>query len=81
MLATGNVFPAASIAVQTYPNAVVGDDAAAAGDRGRALPIAGPIAVDARDYDDPNDWGSPCRATGFLDGAPYYQGGGAPCTS
>ncbi|ANJ25990.1 hypothetical protein ATC03_03815 [Agromyces aureus] len=76
VLATGNVFPADSTAVQTYANAVVGEDTAddlAA----RVLPVDGPVAVDARDYDDPNDWGSECRATGFLDGDPYYAGDGA----
>ncbi|MGI9824884.1 beta strand repeat-containing protein [Agromyces sp. Marseille-Q5079] len=76
VLATGNVFPAASTAVQTYANAVLGEDAAAT-PVARALPVDGPVAVDARDHDDPNDWGSECRATGFLDGASYYEGGGA----
>lgn len=75
VLVTGNVFPAASTAIQTYANAVVGEDSVAG--VLRALPIVGPIAVDARDYDNPNDWGSTCRATGYLDGASYYDGGGA----
>ncbi|WP_435737853.1 right-handed parallel beta-helix repeat-containing protein [Cellulosimicrobium sp. PMB13] len=75
VLVTGNVFPADSAAIRTHANAVVGEDAASAVTR--ALPVDGPVAVDARDHDDPNDWGSPCRATGFLDGAPYYDGGGA----
>ena len=75
VLVTGNTFPATSTAIRTFANAVVGADTAGA--VARALPVDGPIAVDARDHEDPNDWGSPCRATGFLDGAPYYAGGGA----
>ncbi len=75
VLVTGNVFPTASTAVQTYANAVEGTDAAAS--VARALPVDGPIAVDARDYDQPNDWGSACDATGYLDGELYYDGGGA----
>ncbi|GGR17158.1 hypothetical protein GCM10010196_07410 [Agromyces mediolanus] len=74
VLVTGNVFPAASTAVVTFPNAVEGEDAAPAL---QSLPDGGPVAVDARDYDDPNDWGSACRATGYLDGALWYDGGGA----
>ena len=78
VLVTGNVFPAASTAIVTHPNAVIGDDTAA---QNAVSPfivgVDGPIAVDARDHDDPNDWGSRCRATGFLDGEPYYDGGGA----
>ncbi|WP_158615035.1 right-handed parallel beta-helix repeat-containing protein [Cellulomonas sp. PhB150] len=75
VLVTGNTFPAGSTAVRTFGNAVVGTDTAT--NVARALPVDGPIAVDARDHDDPNDWGSRCRATGFLDGASYYDGGGA----
>ncbi|MFJ3404083.1 right-handed parallel beta-helix repeat-containing protein [Promicromonospora sp. NPDC090134] len=75
VLVTGNTFPAGTAAIRTYANAVVGDDTAPS--PARALPVDGPVAVDARDHDDPNDWGSVCRATGFLDGAPYYDGGGA----
>ncbi|MEV7963656.1 right-handed parallel beta-helix repeat-containing protein [Oerskovia paurometabola] len=75
VLVTGNSFPAASAAIRTYANAVVGEDSAPA--LARALPVDGPVAVDARDHGTPNDWGSACRATGFLDGIPYYDGGGA----
>lgn len=75
VLVTGNVFPADSAAIRTHANAVVGEDTAGAATR--ALPVDGPVAVDARDHADPNDWGSACRATGFLDGAPFYDGGGA----
>lgn len=75
VLVTGNTFPADSAAIRTYANAVVGDDTAPA--LARALPVDGPVAVDARDHDDPNDWDSTCQATGLLDGAPYYDGGGA----
>ena len=78
---TGNTFPRASVGVHTYPNAVVGADTAPLARLARISPFVaaagGPVAVDARDYDDPNDWGSPCRATGYLDGALYYDGGGA----
>lgn len=84
VLVTGNSFPAASTAIRTYPNAVSGDDTAPATLRASAAAFAplvavadGPVAVDARDYDDPNDWGAACKATGYLDGAPYYAGGGA----
>lgn len=95
ILVTGNHFPAASTAIRTYPNAVVGEDTAPAADGAAVtakapakhvpaagiLPLVaaagGPVAVDARDYATPNDWGAPCKATGFLDGAPYYAGGGA----
>ncbi|KZM35496.1 hypothetical protein OJAG_17580 [Oerskovia enterophila] len=75
VLVTDNSFPAASAAIRTYANAVVGEDSAPA--LARALPVDGPVAVDARDHGTPNDWGSACRATGFLDGVPYYDGGGA----
>ncbi|MHA7135423.1 right-handed parallel beta-helix repeat-containing protein [Oerskovia turbata] len=75
VLVTGNSFPAASTAIRTYANAVVGEDTAPA--LARALPVDGPVAVDARDHGTPNDWGSACRATGLLDAAPYYDGGGA----
>ncbi|MBD7949982.1 beta strand repeat-containing protein [Oerskovia rustica] len=75
VLVTGNSFPAASTAIRTYANAVVGEDSAPA--LARALPVDGPVAVDARDHGTPNDWGAACRATGFLDGVPYYDGGGA----
>nr|WP_237500134.1 right-handed parallel beta-helix repeat-containing protein [Streptomyces sp. SID8379] len=54
---------------------VTGDDAPAA--RSRARAAADPVAVDTRDYDDPNDWGSACRATGYLDDGLVYDGGGA----
>ncbi|WP_454049862.1 beta strand repeat-containing protein [Cellulomonas sp. Marseille-Q8402] len=74
VLVTGNTFPRGTTAVRTFPNAVVGDDTAPAT---RALPGGGPVAVDARDHDDPNDWGSACGPTGLLDGAPSYDGGGA----
>ncbi|SKC57055.1 beta strand repeat-containing protein [Krasilnikoviella flava] len=75
VLATGNIFPAGSAAIRTYANAVVGEDTAPA--LARALPVDGPVAVDARDHDDPNDWDSTCKATGLLDDASYYDGGGA----
>lgn len=74
VLVTGNTFDPDSTAVRTHPNAVVGEDAAAGV---LSLPGDGPVAVDARDYDDPNDWGAPCRATGYLDDALFYDGGGA----
>ena len=74
VLVTGNAFPLGTAAVRTFANAVGGQDAAPAVE---ALPDGGPVAVDARDHDDPNDWGSPCGPTGFLDGAPFYDGGGA----
>ncbi|WP_348789850.1 right-handed parallel beta-helix repeat-containing protein [Leifsonia sp. NPDC080035] len=83
VLVTGNTFPAASAAIRTYANAVDGDDTApeVVADATRAEPLVavadGPVAVDARDYDDPNDWGARCKATGFLDGDAYYAGGGA----
>ncbi|MEV0645387.1 right-handed parallel beta-helix repeat-containing protein [Phytomonospora sp. NPDC050363] len=72
VLVVGNSFPAASTAVRNFANAVVGDDTATA-----RVAEAGPVAVDARDYDDPNDWGAPCRPTGFLDGELVYDGEGA----
>lgn len=75
VLVTGNSFPAASAAIRAYANAVVGEDSAPA--LARALPVDGPVAVDARDHGTPNDWGSSCRTTGFLDGDLYYDGGGA----
>lgn len=81
-LVTGNTFPAASTAIRTYPNAVVGDDSApVARVAADVVPLVaaadGPVAVDARDYATPNDWGAPCKATGYLDDALYYDGGGA----
>lgn len=75
VLVTGNTFDPASVAVRTYANAVVGDDSAVR--LVRSLPDGGPVAVDARDYDDPNDWGSACRATGYLDDVLFHDGGGA----
>ncbi|MHC5258083.1 right-handed parallel beta-helix repeat-containing protein [Streptomyces sp. UC4497] len=75
VLVTGNTFPAGSTAVRNFPNALTGDDAPAA--RSRARAAADPVAVDARDYDNPNDWGSACRATGYLDDGLVYDGGGA----
>lgn len=75
---TGNSIPAASTAIVTLPNAVEGDDTATPADVAPLVAVAdGPVAVDARDYDDPNDWGAACKATGFLDDASYYDGGGA----
>ncbi|TFV98319.1 right-handed parallel beta-helix repeat-containing protein [Leifsonia flava] len=75
---TGNSVPADSTAIVTLPNAVVGADTATPAEIAPLVAVAdGPVAVDARDYDDPNDWGAACRATGFLDGALYYDGGGA----
>ena len=72
VLVTGNAFPAASTAVEAFANAVDGDDTAVV-----PPPPGGPVAVDARDYGDPNDWDAVCLATGYLDGALYYDGGGA----
>ncbi|MGB3442605.1 MAG: right-handed parallel beta-helix repeat-containing protein [Actinophytocola sp.] len=69
VLVTGNTFPVASTAIRTFPNAVIGEDTIAR--------MAGPVAVDARDYGDPNDWGSLCRATGYLDGTLVHDGRGA----
>jgi len=74
VLVAGNTFPAESTAVRTFPNAVDGTDSVTTV---RSLPGVGPVAVDARDHGDPNDWDADCRATGFLDGAPFYDGGGA----
>ncbi len=76
VLVIGNTFPAASTAVLTYPNAVVGADVATTAATLSTV-ATGPVAVDARDYDDPNDWGSVCRATGYLDGNLVYAGQGA----
>ncbi|WP_091028593.1 right-handed parallel beta-helix repeat-containing protein [Microbacterium oxydans] len=75
VLVVGNTFDPDSTAVRTFPNAVVGADAAAGVER--SLPGDGPVAVDARNHDDPNDWGSECLATGYLDDALFYGGGGA----
>ncbi|WP_447912553.1 right-handed parallel beta-helix repeat-containing protein [Microbacterium phyllosphaerae] len=75
VLATGNTFPAASTAIRVFSNAAEGIDAA--GPPLRSLPGDSPVAVDARDHGDPNDWGSECRASGYLDGALFYDGGGA----
>lgn len=72
----GNTFPADSTAVLTLPNAVAGEDTASAAQAARRV-VDGPVAVDARDYDNPNGWGAPCDATGYLDGDLYYAGGGA----
>ncbi|TCK60187.1 right-handed parallel beta-helix repeat-containing protein [Curtobacterium sp. PhB136] len=83
VLVVGNTFPADSVAIRTFPNAVVGADSADVAAFGAAArtvaptDVTGPVAVDARDHGDPNDWGSPCRATGYLDDALSYDGGGA----
>ncbi|WP_172892204.1 right-handed parallel beta-helix repeat-containing protein [Jatrophihabitans sp. GAS493] len=78
VLVIGNTFPGASTAIRTFANAVEGEDSAAAVAVAAARrAVTGPVAVDARDYDDPNDWGSPCRATGYLDGELVYDGQGA----
>jgi hypothetical protein len=86
LMVTGNTFPADSTAIQTFPNAVVGDDSVAAVSRAARVdairvdsvpPVAGPVAVDARDYSDPNDWGATCKATGYLDSTLVYDGGGS----
>ncbi|QDW62320.1 right-handed parallel beta-helix repeat-containing protein [Oerskovia sp. KBS0722] len=72
----GNVFPADSTAIRTFGNAIVGDDTDTTADY--ESDVAGAlVAVDARDQGDPNDWGSPCKATGILDGVVVYAGGGA----
>ncbi|QJW38036.1 right-handed parallel beta-helix repeat-containing protein [Cellulosimicrobium protaetiae] len=72
----GNVFPADSTAIRTFGNAIVGDDTDTTADY--ESDVAGAlVAVDARDQGDPNDWGSPCRATGIVDGVVVYAGGGA----
>lgn len=84
VLVVGNTFPADSTAIRTFPNAVVGEDTAGAVDRGGAARAVasvvvadGPVAVDARDHGNPNDWGSGCKATGYLDDDLRYDGGGA----
>ncbi len=56
---------------------MAGDDTAATANRARQRAADTPVAVDARDYDNPNDWGSPCRATGYRDGSLVFDGGGA----
>ncbi len=79
VLVIGNTFPAASTAVHTFANSVADQDAPAAAVSRPTVagPVTGPVAVDARDHGDPNDWGSVCRATGYLDGILVYDGGGA----
>ncbi|ROP74057.1 uncharacterized protein DUF11 [Curtobacterium sp. PhB115] len=84
VLVVGNTFPADSTAIRTFPNAVVGEDTAGAVDRAGAARAAasvvvpnGPVAVDARNHGNPNDWASPCKATGYLDDDLRYDGGGA----
>lgn len=75
VLVVGNTFPADSVAIRTFPNALVGSEGAARAVRG--APVGPSVAVDARNYDDPNDWGSPCLPTGYRDGDLVYDGGGA----
>jgi len=76
VLVVGNTFPADSVAIRTFPNAVSGKDRAARIAIFEML-VRKPVAVDARNYDDPNDWDAPCLATGRLDGELVYDGGGA----
>ena len=76
VMVTGNTFDATSTAIRTFGNAVRGDDAVVAATTVRRAG-AESVAVDARDYDDPNDWGAVCRATGYLGGDLLYDGRGA----
>jgi hypothetical protein len=75
-MVTGNTFPADSVAIRTFPNAVAGKDPSSRISIFSIL-VRRPVAVDARNYDDPNHWDSPCLATGRLDGDLVYDGGGA----